>query len=168
MTEQPTGTKVYQLVEAQPRAIVVHCSDPRFQLAFKEFIREELHLLEGEYIPLVVSGGVASLSEPLKLPKEFKFMKERIELFLERFDSINRVVLINHEDCRHYEALKALLGNVFLHRVSHMNERQLRDLRSVAKAIMGFVRPDLQVELYYAKFTESQPRGIEFQRLSVE
>src|SRR5260221_5730132 len=109
---EPGRAKTYSLIELQAQAIVVHCSDPRFQLAFREFIRDDLHLKDGEYIPFVMSGGVATLSEPLKLPKEFEFMKKRIRFFLNRFESINRIVLINHEDCRHYEALKDSIGKV--------------------------------------------------------
>lgn len=152
MAETATD-RTYPLVEARPRAIVIHCGDPRFQKAFGEFIRTELQLQDGDYIPMVVSGAVASLSEPLKLPKEFKFMKERIELFLERFDSINRIVLINHEDCRHYEAMSSALGKVFLQHVPHMNERQVRDLKVVAKMLLGYASGGRQIELYFARLT---------------
>jgi hypothetical protein len=93
--------KTYDLITAAPEAIVVHCSDPRFQRAFAEFIREELKLQDGSFIPLVISGGVGSLAEPLRLPKEFRFMKERLRMFLDRFESIHQLILINHEDCRH-------------------------------------------------------------------
>lgn len=167
VSEEPTGPKAYQLVDAQPLAIVVYCSDPRFQNAFRKFISEELGLHDGEYLPLVVSGGVASLSEPLRLPKEFKFMKERIELFLERFSSITRIILINHEDCRHYEALRALLGNILLHRVGHISEKQKNDLRSVAKTVLRLLRPDLEIELYYAKITGADKHSVEFEQLSM-
>ena len=33
---------LYDAVDSEPEAIVVHCSDPRFQKAFKEFINNEL------------------------------------------------------------------------------------------------------------------------------
>ncbi len=79
MAEQ--AIKIYNLIEAAPEAIVVHCSDPRFQRAFAEFIQNELALRSGSYIPLAISGGVGSLAEPLKLPKEFRFMKERLRMF---------------------------------------------------------------------------------------
>ena len=163
--EQPAGQRTYALVEASPRAIVIHCSDPRFQKAFAEFIRSELQLQEGEYIPLIVSGGVASLSEPLKLPKEFKFMKERIELFLERFDSINRIVLINHEDCRHYEVMRSALGKVFLQHVPHMTERQVRDLKVVAKMLLGYLSGGRQVELFYARLTPDH--AVRFEKIEL-
>ncbi len=165
--EQPAGTHTFPLVDARPRAIVVHCSDPRFQRAFAEFVRTDLGLEEGEYIPLVISGGVASLSEPLKLPKEFKFMKERIELFLERFDSIKRIILINHEDCRHYDELKSLLGRLFLQRVQSIGEKQTNDLKSVAKMLLGYALPGLQVELYYARLCPGDKQSIVFEKVAL-
>ncbi|MBP1648696.1 MAG: hypothetical protein H6Q30_2141 [Bacteroidetes bacterium] len=163
--EQPEGTRTYALIDARPRAIVIHCSDPRFQKAFDEFIREGLLLEEGEYIPLVISGGVASLSEPLKLPKEFKFMKERIELFLERYSELKRIVLINHEDCRHYEQLKSVLGRLFLQRVRSIGEKQTNDLKIVAKMLLGYAVPGLQIELYYARFCPGETHAVTFEKI---
>jgi len=163
--DTPQPEHVYHLADARPQAIVVYCSDPRFQRAFREFIGKELHLAEGEYIPLIVSGGVASLSEPMRLPKEFKFMKERIEYFLGRFDSIRRIVLINHEDCRHYDALKNSLGAIFLQHLKHMTERQVRDLALVAKTLLGLGAPGLQVELYYASLVKNGATTVRFEKV---
>ncbi len=165
--EQAASTRTYTLVDARPRAIVIHCSDPRFQKAFAEFIRTELGLGEGEYIPLVVSGGVASLSEPLKLPKEFKFMKERIELFLERFHSIKRIILINHEDCRHYDELKSVLGRLFLQRVQSLGEKQVNDLKTVSKMLLDYAVPGLQVELYYAHLCGGDKQSVVFEKVQL-
>jgi len=165
MNEQSPAIPRYALVEARPLAIVIHCSDPRFQKAFADFIRGELGLHDGEYIPLVVSGGVASLSEPLKLPKEFKFMKERIELFLERFDTIRRIILINHEDCRHYEALKDLLGRIFLQRMEHISEKQRSDLKTVARTLLGLAAPGIGLEMYYARLGGVASKEVVFEKL---
>jgi hypothetical protein len=156
---------IYKLAESRPHAIVIYCSDPRFQRAFREFIGNELHLEEGDYVPLVVSGGVASLSEPLRLPKEFKFMKERIQFFLGRFDSIRRIILINHQDCRHYEALESSLGAIFLQHLRHMTERQIRDLTLVAKTLLGLGVPALQIELYYARIVKNGASTVRFEKV---
>ena len=156
---------VYSLLEAHPKAIVIQCSDPRFQKAFREFTANELHLGDGEYIPFVISGGVAALSEPLKLPKEFKFIKERIELFTGLFKSIDRVVLINHEDCRHYEMLKSTLGSIFLQHAAHMTDRQIKDLRNVARLVMDFVAPGFQLEMYYARIVKNGAPTVQFEKV---
>ena len=95
---------------------MVYCGDPRFQEAFDGFIANELKLAKGQYIPLVVGGGAGVLAHPEKLPKEFKFMKERLELYSQAFHSIRRVILINHEDCKYYDSLKErVLGFVGAH-----------------------------------------------------
>jgi hypothetical protein len=57
--DTPGQEHIYHLAESKPQAIVVYCSDSRFQRAFREFVGNELHLEEGEYIPMVISGGVA-------------------------------------------------------------------------------------------------------------
>jgi hypothetical protein len=157
--------KIYDLIDAAPEAIVVHCSDPRFQRAFAGFIKNELHLEEGKYIPLVVSGGVGSLSEPLKLPKEFRFMRERIRMFLDRFDSIKQIVLINHEDCRHYEALQNFIGKLFMQRFADMAERQRVDLKKVAKVLLDLASSRIEIKLYYAKFADAGKSKVVFEEV---
>ena len=164
--DAPQPEHTYPLAEARPQAIVVYCSDPRFQQAFREFTANELHLKDGEYIPMVVSGGVASLSEPLRLPKEFKYMRERLKFFLSLFGSIKRIVLINHEDCRHYEALKSSIGPLFLQHVQHMTERQIRDLTSVARALLDLGAPGLQFELYYARIVRNGGTVVHFEKIA--
>lgn len=162
---EPQPQTLYDVVDSEPEAIVVHCSDPRFQKAFKEFINNELSMPEGKYVPLVISGGVGSLSEPLKLPKEFKFMKERIEQFLKRFGSIQRIVLINHEDCRHYEVIKSIIGNLFLNRVRDMMERQKIDLKTVSRTLLGLLGAKIEVQMYYARFADSDRKKIVFEKV---
>ncbi|HAL57584.1 MAG TPA: hypothetical protein DCP63_14230 [Bacteroidetes bacterium] len=157
----------YDAIVSEPAAIIVHCSDPRFQKAFREFINIELGMTEGSYVPLVISGGVGSLSEPLKLPKEFKFMKERIEQFLRRFNSIKRIILINHEDCRHYELIRSAIGSLFLNRVRDMMERQTIDLRAVSRTLLGLLGVKIEVEMYYARFTGSDRKKIVFEEVKI-
>lgn len=159
------STKTYDLIDAVPEAIVVHCSDPRFQSAFAGFIKNELQLEEGQYIPLVVSGGVGSLSEPFTLPKEFRFMKERLRRFLERFDSINEIILINHEDCRHYDGLRNFIGKLFLQRFHNMAERQQADLKKVAKTILDLAARRIEIKLYYAKFADASRSKVIFEEV---
>lgn len=80
------------LVDPQCEAIVVHCSDPRFQRAFTEFTTRELGLGIGDFMPLIVSGGASVLAHPLRLPKEFKFMRDRLEFYRSVMPSLKRVV----------------------------------------------------------------------------
>jgi len=163
--DTPEEGHVYHLADAQPTAIVVYCCDNRFQRAFREFVATELHLAEGEYIPMVLSGGVASLSEPMRLPKEFKYVRDRVEFFLSRFTTVRRIVLINHEDCRHYEALKSSLGPGFLRHVSHISERQTKDLAEAAKALVALGAPGLHADLYYARIVRNGPATVRFEKV---
>ncbi len=165
MAEETSDKKTYESVNAQPVAIVIHCSDPRFQKAFREFVTGELNLPEGSYVPFAISGGVASLSEPLKLPKEFKFMKDRIALFLGLFHSITRIILINHEDCRHYDAMKDIIGELFLRHAPTMAERQQKDLLGVARTLLNIFEPGLRLELYYARFLNPDHKQIVFEEI---
>ena len=101
------GRMTYAAIQdPKPEAIVIHCSDPRFQAAFEQFIGHELHLAKGHYIPIVVGGGGGVLGHPEQLPKEFKFLKDRLEHYRRVFPTVRRIVLINHEGCRYYDSLK--------------------------------------------------------------
>jgi hypothetical protein len=163
--EHTENARTYPLVETPPRALVIYCSDPRFQKAYAEFIRTDLGLGDGEFIPLATFGGIASLSEPFKLPKEFKFMKDRLEFVFENFKTVKRFILINHEDCRGYEELKSVVGRLFLQRVKSMSERQTNDLKTVAKMLLEYASPGMQVELYYARFGPGEPRSVVFEKI---
>jgi hypothetical protein len=101
----------------------------------------------------------------MRLPKEFKFMKERIEQFLKRFDSIGRIILINHEDCRHYEVIRSIIGNLFLNRVRDMMERQRIDLKTVSRTLLGLLSAKVEVYMYYARFTDSERKKIVFEKV---
>jgi hypothetical protein len=100
--------RVYDIDKsAVPQAIVLCCSDPRFQTAFERFLREDLHLEKGQYIPIVVGGGAGVLAHPERLPKEFKFVRERLVHYrLSVFPTARRLILINHQGCRYYQGLK--------------------------------------------------------------
>ncbi|MFB3905854.1 MAG: hypothetical protein ACE15E_20585 [Acidobacteriota bacterium] len=92
-----------QLNLSPPRAVVVHCSDSRFQAAFHDFIENCLHLGPGEYTPLIVPGSATALGSlvQMQLPKNFKILTEQLSLIFanHRGQSVE-VAIIGHEDCR--------------------------------------------------------------------
>src|ERR1043166_8318975 len=104
--------RVYSVAaDPKPAAVVIHCSDPRFQVAFEQFLEHELGLAKGQYIPIIVGGGAGVLAHPQQLPKEFKFLKERFEFYREAFPTVRRIILVNHEDCHYYDSIRQkLLG----------------------------------------------------------
>jgi hypothetical protein len=148
---RPTGT---------PKAFVIHCGDPRFQEPIARFLREELGLQPGDCLPLVVGGGVASLLVADALPKEAKFIREAIAFYLGLFPSIQRLVLINHEDCGKYRALARALP-LFLHRFGGlMTERQLADLKQAGEQLAA--RHRMAVASYFAAFANPEHTLVRF------
>lgn len=162
-----TGKRLYPVIQnPQPGAIVIHCSDPRFQAAFEEFLEHELNLPKGSYIPIVVGGGAGVLGHPEQLPKEFKFLKERLEHYRQIFPTARRIILINHEGCRYYENLKsralALIGS----RLHMPLDLGRADLSLVAESFRQFLSHlGYAVEFYYAKFADPGHTHIEIERV---
>lgn len=165
-----SSEKTYGVLhEPKPTAIVVYCSDPRFQTAFDDFIAKELHLEKGQYVPFVVGGGAGVLANPEKLPKEFKFIKDRLELFRQQYPSIKRVVLINHEDCAYYGMLREKIVNFLGSFGKNINEKSREDMVLIAD-IFGRLLSHLSgysLELYYAKFTDDTHSKVEFEKIKI-
>lgn len=169
MSEPVRGMNVYDaILETRPEAIVVYCSDPRFQMAFEAFLGNELGLTKGRFIPLVVAGGAGVLARPLTLPKEFKFMKDRLELFRSHFPSLTRVVLINHEDCAYYRQLSSRIVGFQTDRTEDLGTQPRGDLELTAGVFNRFLpHLGLSVELYYAGFADISHGKVIFERVRV-
>ncbi len=168
--EGSSSARTYDVLhEAKPTTIVVYCSDPRFQTAFSDFIANELHLEPGEYVPFVVGGGAGVLANPEQLPKEFKFIKDRLEMFRKNYPSIKRVILINHEDCAYYGMLREKLVNFLGSFGKNINDKSREDMVLVAD-IFGRLLSHLSgysLELYYAKFTDDTHSKVEFEKIKI-
>lgn len=166
--EQGAGTRVYEAMpRAHPEAIVLHCSDPRFQTAFEPFIENELGLHKGQYIPVVVGGGAGVLANPERRPKEFKFLKDRFELFHGHFASLRRLVLINHEDCLYYRLLAQEVPGLQGHGLDSPHWPR-DDLPPIAQTVHRLL-PHLgwDIELYYARFAAADHSHVAFDRVLV-
>jgi hypothetical protein len=165
---EPVGTvNVYAArPEVAPEAVVVYCSDPRFQAAFDQFIEKELRLAKGEFIPLVVAGGAGVLAHPERLPKEFKFMRDRLELFVRHHSSIKRIVLINHEDCAYYRMLAEKIPAFLGHPAGGPAHRSREDMELIG-VVFGRLLAHLgvQTELYYARFADPGHTQVAFDRI---
>ncbi len=145
-----------KLGTAQPKALIIHCSDPRFQEAFKNFICGNLDLAEGEYIPIVIPGSVSVIGGSINtlLPKNYKALMDQIQLMLEHNKEVPlRLILINHEDCKGYafilEKLKKLNS-----KLPDVIERQVSDLEFAAQAISLAAKKfniKYEFELYMAR-----------------
>jgi len=152
------------LPSAKPKAIVLCCSDPRFQEAVTEFVEKDLGFAKGTYVPLTLFGAVASLTEQDNLPKEFKYLAEALELGIGHFSSIENVVLINHEDCAKYKAMHAKIGSSFLRRFVDMPERQKSDLTKVMNVVAELANRKLTIDRYFAKFANAEHTEVVFEK----
>jgi carbonic anhydrase len=93
----------YSINQRTVSAVVVHCGDPRFQTAFRKFIRKVLRLREGEYFPLVNAGGPVTMLQFAQTDASFAATKQQLRFILSHFHGITKVVLIGHQDCGWYK-----------------------------------------------------------------
>lgn len=120
--------------------VVVHCSDPRYQPHFQDFLRNGLGL--DHYALVAVPGGPQTLTLVDFLPK-FAWSGWRWLKFLVNLTAPERLVLITHDDCRWY------LDNRFAAPGS-ARARQVNDLQRVRGSFrerFGAV----VCEMYYAR-----------------
>lgn len=119
--------------------IAVHCSDPRYQPHFQEFLDKGLGL--DHYALIAIPGGAQLLVLEEYLPK-FSWAGWRWLKFMVDLVNPTRIVLIAHEDCRWY--LDARFG----HDPLRVRERMIADLRRSSAELKQ--RFGQQVEMYYA------------------
>lgn len=149
-----------------PRAIVICCSDPRLQTTFEEFLYQELGLAKGDYAPLVVAGGAGAMARPYIDPylHDFDFMADRIRLFCRHFPStIQRIIFINHEDCAYYKHIAGRTIGV----PSYYDNLPLHDAKLILQVFSSNLSSlGLQVEFYYARFTDATHTKVAFEKVS--
>jgi hypothetical protein len=122
----------------EPGVLVIHCSDPRYQGPFHDFLSKRLRL--ERYALMAVPGGPQLLAELVFLPK-FAWAGWRWMKFLKNLGATDRVVLIAHEDCRWYHELPL---------DAPVRDQQVRDLKSIEAALKERVAT-VSVEKYYAR-----------------
>src|SRR6266481_7725511 len=146
--ERTAGQEIYPAFPvANPKALAFWCWDPRFQMAVLQFLQAELNLKPGEYIPLTIAGGIASLSVQLERPKEFRYVREACEFYLNHFRSVERVILVNHEDCGKYKKLAEILGHAsFLRGFADLAAREIHDLERHSALVASFAPHPVKVE----------------------
>lgn len=125
----------------QPSALAVHCSDPRYQMHFHEFLRQHAGL--ERYALIAVPGGPQFLTLTDLLPK-FSWAGWRWMKFMVDIAKPRRVILIGHDDCRWY-----IDGHFWQYR-HKVRDRQVEDLRKV-KADITKRFGQITVELYFAR-----------------
>ncbi len=142
-----------QLNRADTDVLAVHCGDHRFQAGFHEFLNQGLNLNENYHL-LVLPGGPQSLTLVEYLPKFSWASWKWLRFFAEQHD-IQRLILIQHQDCGWYKALP-----LHLHASPEPRARQEEDLRRVTAALEKDF-PHFRVELYYAGWDASDRVTVE-------
>ena len=132
---------------AHTDALVVHCSDHRFQAGHHEFLNLALKLGEN-YDLLSLPGGAQALALVEYLPK-FAWAGWKWIHFLIDQHGLKRVILIAHQDCGWYKFLPT-----FLHAMADPRAKQEDDLRRIREMLLK-ENHELRVELYYAAFDPS-------------
>jgi len=130
-----------KLTRERASALILQCSDHRFQAGFHEFLNLKLDL-NHNYALLSLPGGPQSLTLVEYLPKFawagwkwFRFLVERVE--------VKRMILMAHQDCLWYKELPFHLRGA-----ANLKARQLEDLRR-ARQLLEKEFPHLSVELFY-------------------
>jgi len=137
----------------QARVVVIHCSDPRYQPHFQDFLRLRLGL--PHYGLIAIPGGAQMLS-----PSEERMpVREHGAAWLDFMATLmtaDRCILIGHADCRWY------LENGIAREAGRLKETQARDMIAVSSEIQRRF-PSMHTEIYFAEmrgplvdFTELQ------------
>lgn len=133
--------RTQSLTGQRPEAFVIHCSDPRYQPHFNEFLRGHLGL--HSYGLIVAPGGAQLLRVVDALPK-FSWAGWRWAKFLMDVTRPPKVILLGHDDCRWYGE------GPFWQRRGDPKAHVLDDLRKVRTEIAERF-PNVPVELYFAR-----------------
>jgi hypothetical protein len=122
-------------------AVVIHCSDHRFQRGFREFLAEGLGL--GCYALLAIPGGGHFSSMADFLPKFAKVGMQSVKFLLTRTGA-NRIILIAHDDCLYFKEILQ-----FFFTEPDLHGKQLANLKRARRVLLEWF-PGARVELYFA------------------
>jgi hypothetical protein len=137
----------------RPQTTIITCVDGRWYPHFQEFAR--VHLNAGPRTDFVaVPGGIEPLTLVDLVPKDFNFLRRRLESLVEAHGT-RRIVAVAHQDCAWYKARK--IGPVTI----DFKERQIADLRRAATRLREMF-PGVTVETYYARLSDTSPPKVVF------
>lgn len=137
----------------RPDTVIVTCVDGRWFHHFQEFARMQLGA--GPRTDFVaVPGGIEPLTLVDLMPKDFNFLRRRLEALVESHGT-RRIVAIAHQDCAWYRARK--IGPVTL----DFKDQQIRDLRRAAARLREMF-DGVTVETYFARLSETPPVTVVF------
>jgi carbonic anhydrase-like protein len=137
----------------RPQTTIITCVDGRWYPHFQEFAR--VHLNAGPRTDFVaVPGGIEPLTLVDLVPKDFNFLRRRIESLVEAHGT-RRIVAVAHQDCAWYRARK--IGPITI----DFRERQIADLRRAASKLREMFA-GITVETYFARLSGTSPERVVF------
>jgi hypothetical protein len=140
----------------RPSTVLITCVDGRWYRHFQEFTRN--HLNAGPQTDFVaVPGGIEPLTLFDLVPKDFNFLRRRLESLVEAHGT-SRIVAIAHQDCAWYKARK--IGPVTI----NLRDRQIADLRR-ASARLRQMFSRVAVETYFARLSDTSPEQVVFETI---
>jgi hypothetical protein len=141
----------------RPETTIITCVDGRWYQHFQEFARE--YLKAGPRTDFVaVPGGIEPLTLIDLIPKDFNFLRRRLEALVEAHGT-KRIVAIAHQDCAWYRDRK--IGPVTI----DMRARQISDLKRAAVRLRELFA-GVKVETYFARRSGTTPEKVVFERIS--
>lgn len=144
------------IAHAKPTCCRVCCSDPRFRNAFRDWTIDELGLNQGQFVPINIAGGPAVLAHKDKMPDQYEFLMEQIKFFLHHFPSINKVVIVGHEDCGFYSRIP---GH------PDLTHKEKKDLHRAVTALSKELN-DIEILASYAFFADDAKTVICFENVA--
>ena len=141
MTEKVPHRSKINPDEMTADAVVLHCSDHRFQRSFHEFLTKSLKV--DPYALLSIPGGGHFLPMEAMMSKYFKICFQSLSFHAQR-NRVRRVILIGHHDCLFFKEQVR-----FYYFEPDLNQKQFANLRK-ARTILSERFPGLAVELYFA------------------
>ena len=135
--------------EARSPTLVIACADGRWRDHIEDFATKGLDIGAG-YDLLMVPGGAEPLALADLVPKDFNFLRRRLDMLVSSH-GIRRIVLIAHENCGWYRQRK--LGPITI----DLRARQLADLRQARARLAGWFG-DVTVDTYFARLDGTPPR----------
>jgi hypothetical protein len=131
---KPVGTN-------QSHVVVIHCSDPRYQPHFQDFLHSRLGLTH--YGLIAIPGGPELLS-PSERSDALRSQGAAWFDFMSKLMAAERCILIGHADCRWYVANRIESDE------SRLKEHVSRDLIAAREEIRRRF-PTIDVELYFTE-----------------
>jgi hypothetical protein len=136
--------------EARSPTLVIACADGRWRDHIEDFVATALKV-DPAYDLLMVPGGAEPLTLADLIPKDFSFLRRRLEMLV-RSHGTRRIILIAHENCGWYRERKIGPFSV------DVQARQIADLRR-ARGVMTDWFEGTTVETYFARLDGTPPRA---------